>query len=311
MLSCHRLFADRPLATFLDLVLGLFALDGSGLLLGRSRLGLWGRFLIGRRRLAFRLRGGSGQFSRLLALARLLSRLDSRSLFCRGGLDLLVLSLLLLARIDVGLVVVCRRCLLGRLFRWGCFDLLLIAPLLAGLFGLGRSDLLGGRFRLLLLIAPLLAGLLGLGRSDLLGGSRFRLLLLVAPLLAGLLGLGRSDLLGRSGFCLLLLIAPLLAGLLGLGRSDLLGGSGFCLLLLIAPLLAGLLGLGWSRLLGRSGFRLLLLVALLLFGLLCLLALRAGLRRLALGAIRLHWDERRCGALHGAECGIALQRERA
>ncbi|WP_352996330.1 hypothetical protein [Mesorhizobium sp. M1273] len=285
MLSCHRLFADRPLATFLDLVLGLFALDGSGLLLGRSRLGLWGRFLIGRRRLAFRLRGGSGQFSRLLALARLLSGLDSRSLFCRGSLDLLVLFLLLLARIDVGLVVVCRRCLLGRLFRWGRFDLLLIAPLLAGLLGLGRSDLLGR--------------------------SGFCLLLLIAPLLAGLLGLGRTDLLGRSGFCLLLLIAPLLARLLGLGWSDLLGRSGFCLLLLIAPLLAGLLGLGWSDLLGRSGFRLLLLVALLLSGLLCLLALRAGLRRLALGATRLHWDERRCGALHGAECGIALQRERA
>ncbi|WP_352457552.1 MULTISPECIES: hypothetical protein [unclassified Mesorhizobium] len=187
-----------------------------------------------------------------------MSGLDSRSLFCRGSLDLLVLFLLLLARIDVGLVVVCRRCLLGRLFRWGRFDLLPIAPLLAGLLGLGRSDLLG-----------------------------------------------------RSGFCLLLLIAPLLAGLLGLGWSDLLGRSGFCLLLLIAPLLAGLLGLGWSRLLGRSGFRLLLLVALLLSGLLCLLALRAGLRRLALGATRLHWDERRCGTLHGAECGIALQRERA
>ncbi|WP_352999395.1 hypothetical protein [Mesorhizobium sp. M0808] len=214
-----------------------------------------------------------------------MSGLDSRSLFCRGSLDLLVLFLLLLARIDVGLVVVCRRCLLGRLFRWGRFDLL---P-----------------------IAPLLAGLLGLGRSDLLGRSGFCLLLLIAPLLAGLLGLGWSDLLGRSGFCLLLLIAPLLAGLLRLGRSDLLGRSGFCLLLLIAPLLAGLLGLGWSRLLGRSGFRLLLLVALLLSGLLCLLALRAGLRRLALGATRLHWDERRCGTLHGAECGIALQRERA
>ncbi|WP_366511231.1 hypothetical protein [Mesorhizobium sp.] len=217
-----------------------------------------------------------------------MSGLGSRSLFCRGSLDLLVLSLLLLAWIDVRLVVVCGRCLFGWLFRWGRFDLLLlVAPLLAGLFGLGRRDLLGRNgFGLLLQVAPLLAGLLfGLGRRDLLGRGRFGLLLQVAPLLAGLLfGLGRRDLLGRGRFGLLLQVAPLLSGLFGLGRRDLLRRSGFLLPLLVAPLLSGLLRL-------------------------CLLVLRAGLGRLALGAIRLHWHELRCSVLQGAKCGTALQRE--
>ncbi|CAN7642455.1 hypothetical protein LJR228_004911 [Mesorhizobium caraganae] len=278
LFACHRLFADRFLAMLPGLVLWLFALGGSGLLIGR-----------GLDRLRLR-HGFSGRCN-----------LGGWRLFGRCGLDLLVLLALFLARIVVvrRRYLFCGRCLLcrllGRLFSRRRFDLLLLVALLLARLGLlfincgGR--LLGSRrclfrrrcFDLLLLVTLLLAwfGLLFFhGRSGLLGGGRLRLLLLIALLLARLLLFSRSSLVSRSLLGLLLLVALLLARLLFLdGWRGLLGGR--------------------RCLFGRC-----------LFGLLALLFARQFLVGLLTICSRvvLDQDQWRGRVLQGAENGVALQR---
>ncbi|WP_352477770.1 MULTISPECIES: hypothetical protein [unclassified Mesorhizobium] len=265
-----------------------------------------------------------GLWERLTGGAFLLAR----RLFGRCRLDLLVLLVLPLARIDL-LVVVVRGCsLLGRLFgRRGLLLLLvaLLSPRLelllivvrgrnlpGGLFSrcsfLLLVALLPARFELLLIVVRRRGLLVSRSGFDLLLvallPARFELLLIVVRR-CGLL-------VSRSGFDLLLPLLPsLISLLLFAGRRELFGRRGFTLFLLLALVPARLL-LGLARLFGGRRFGLFLPVAPLagLLFRLRLSALSASFGRFALGTIRLRRDKH-CAVPGGAECSIALQRERA
>ncbi|MER8770877.1 hypothetical protein NKJ70_17305 [Mesorhizobium sp. M0092] len=288
LFACRRLFPNGLLAAFLRLVLGLFGLSRSGLLVGWKWLGLWES----RRRLLVLLILPLARIALLVVVCRgnLLGRLFSRCGF------LLLLVALLPALLQLLLNVVRGRSLLGRLFSRCGFLLLLVA-------------LLPARLELLLIVAR---GRSLLGRLFSRCGFPLLLVALLPARLDLLIVIHGCSLLGRLfGFDLLLLplFPALIALLLSARGRELFGGRGFGLLLL--ALVPARLLLGLARLFGGCFGSLLPFAPLagLLFRL-RLPALGTGFGRLAFGAIRLRRDKH-CAVPSGAECGAALQRERA